>query len=303
MARGFVAALLLGCTGCAGLQVSPSSGVGSDAANLLRETKAPAAVYVTDFRTGNVWGYRADGGMPVFEISNLTQPTGIAIDSKANLYVANGGADEILVYASGQTSPKTTIADSGGAPSDVAVDAKGHIWATNNSCVSGSCGEGNLQEYSSSGKLKHDITCSTMYNYYFVTVDASDDAFIAGYNSSNAPVWYEIRSGGTKCRQLSVNLTSPGGLITTSDGNLIAVDRSSHVAYTYKAPTFTEVIAKTRLKGTYNPGSIALTKSGKKIWIVDQGRNVADKFAYPGGGSASVILNGLYEPVGVAVVE
>jgi hypothetical protein len=113
---------------------------------------------------------------------------------------------------------------------------------------------------------------------------------------------WKVGAGSTNCTQLNLNLNAPGGLAITSNGNLIAVDRSARAAYTYKAPKFTKLIDTTNLKGTYSPGGIALSKNGKHVWVVDQGRNVVDEIAYPAGGAASVILNGLYEPVGVAAV-
>ena len=62
----------------------------------------------------------------------LSYPYGLAIDSKGNLYVANFGQNEILVYSPGYKQlTKNTITDSLSGPLGIAFDSYGDLWACN----------------------------------------------------------------------------------------------------------------------------------------------------------------------------
>ena len=77
---------------------------------------------------------------PVAEIAGdatkLSSPSGLAVDSSGNIYVANDGSDSITVYSPGSTgnaTPAKTISGSStqlDRPGGVAVDSKGNIYAT-----------------------------------------------------------------------------------------------------------------------------------------------------------------------------
>ena len=62
----------------------------------------------------------------------LNQPMGLAVDPKGNLYVANHGGNQILVYnPSGQQLTAKTITKDINAPMTLAWDALGNLWVSN----------------------------------------------------------------------------------------------------------------------------------------------------------------------------
>ena len=62
----------------------------------------------------------------------LEFPRGLAVDSKGNLYVANSGGNNILVYGSGYVLQKSKTITSGiSTPWGVAFDPIGDLWPRN----------------------------------------------------------------------------------------------------------------------------------------------------------------------------
>lgn len=63
----------------------------------------------------------------------LALPRGLAVDAQGNLYVANSGGNNILVYGSGYGLQKSkTISAGVSVPWGVAFDAEGDLWVANN---------------------------------------------------------------------------------------------------------------------------------------------------------------------------
>jgi hypothetical protein len=63
-------------------------------------------VYVSDAVNNAVCVYNnVPNATPIRAITGFNNPRGIAVDSYGNLYVANGGANDVLVYAPGSGTP------------------------------------------------------------------------------------------------------------------------------------------------------------------------------------------------------
>ena len=98
----------------------------------------------------------------------LNIPQGLAVDAKGNLYVANNGGNQILIYgpAYAQMTAKT-ISKGVSSPSAVVVDALANIWVANLS--GGPSGTGTVTEYSSAGVLTNTFTDGIDYPYAIAT--------------------------------------------------------------------------------------------------------------------------------------
>ena len=77
----------------------------------------------------------------------LNYPKGLAVDAKGNLYVANSGGNDILVYNANYVQvPKSTITSNVINPSGVAFDAQGDLWVANYGTSNGGA-NGSVAEY------------------------------------------------------------------------------------------------------------------------------------------------------------
>jgi hypothetical protein len=77
----------------------------------------------------------------------LSYPKGLAVDAKGNLYVANSGGNDILVYnTSYKQVPKDTITSNVINPTGVAIDAQGNLWVANYGTSNGGA-NGSIAEY------------------------------------------------------------------------------------------------------------------------------------------------------------
>jgi sugar lactone lactonase YvrE len=121
----------------------------------------------------------------------LNSPQGLALDSKGNLYVANNGGNQILIYGPAYTQQTArTIAKSVSSPSSVVVDALGNIWVANLS--GGPSGTGTLTEYSTAGVLTNTFTDGIDYPYALAT-DGIGEIWVE--NNFNSVVVYPSYGG------------------------------------------------------------------------------------------------------------
>lgn len=263
----------------------------------------PAAVYVSDAANNALFGYALTGGSPTYTVSTgLSEPQGLA-STTTSVYVANTADSQILAFTPPSTTPTTTISDAGEYPAGVAVNAAGsQIWVSN-ICSAPSCTEGNLQEYKPSGALLKTITCSDLYRYYFVGIDANGDVAVDGEDTSGTPHVDFVPAGSSTCTPLtSIALEFPGGVEFTTTGDLSIDDQDANTVTTWTAPNFTSSSSTTSLSGVSDPVTFAFGQADANLWTANAGSANATQFAYPAGGSPTVtITSGLAEPIGVAV--
>ncbi len=149
-------------------------------------------MFISDFTENEVYIYSA--GKMCGSITGLSNPQGLTVDAKGDLYVANTGASNVLEYAPPYTgSPIKTIADPNFYPTDVAL-CKGYIAVTNIESTSG--GAGNVAIVRN-GKVSH-LKDSSALEEYFDGCDPSGNLFTDGRNSSGATIVNEWALGKGK---------------------------------------------------------------------------------------------------------
>ncbi len=306
VAFGYAATIALTMAACgnravpAGAPLVPQSPARSPLAR-SQGTLYVAGVYTS---SGVLYGYSLpDLRMTYSTSSDLNEPEGITTDSNGAVYVANTYGYNILKFAPPATGPVLRIDDRGYRPTDVAIDSKGNIWVANWCTRKGTCGPGNVREYSDAGKLLHTIRCPNLTWYVFLAIDKSDNVVVDGdppygvYSSAG-----EIAAGTSKCTTLnSIHTGAPGGVQFTSRGDVAVIDTVDLVMRTYAKPRFMNVIATTPFRGVPTPVEDAFAKGGHDVWTSVQGYNGVFEFAYPSGGDPVNSIAGIYFPTGVAI--
>jgi DNA-binding beta-propeller fold protein YncE len=142
--------------------------------------------------------------VPAFGQIPLNSPSGIIFDSKGNLYVANNGTNQILVY-NPQLVQTSSISQGLSGPNRLAFDSLGNLYVSNGN-------NNSITVYDPSG---NQITSKTITNRVNrplgVAVDSSGNVFvsnngtnnIAAYNSDGALI-------GTLSRDNHHRFVAPG---------------------------------------------------------------------------------------------
>jgi hypothetical protein len=114
----------------------------------------------------------------------LVNPSGLAVDAKGNLYVANTDANQILVYSPGYAQQKVkTITSAINTPAGIAFDPLGNLWVAN-----GSTGSDNITEYTS-GVWDSSATISVGSPVSSLTIDSLGDIFVIAGISGGISVY------------------------------------------------------------------------------------------------------------------
>jgi hypothetical protein len=192
-------------------------------------------------------GFSGDGGPATS--AKLSRPTGVALDSLGNLYIADGGNNRIRrvgtngiisTFAGNGTNGYT--GDGGPAPkaelnmpNDVFIDPSNNVFIADtgrirlvrtNGIIATVAGNGTNRATGDGGPA----TSASLGSFLGLTVDASGDLFIAGYTTDRirevriqGPALTIQNFGTNNAGNYSLVVTSPYGSITSSVVSLIVL--------------------------------------------------------------------------------
>ena len=178
--------------GCSGSGVSPSTTL-APAGTALHQPLGPLRnkesrlIFNSSFG-GNDVDYYLKGSGPNNPVAgslsgDFNNPLGIGVDQQGDLYVANSGAENVLVYANGSTSPTNTLNDPDRFPADVAISSNGTVYVANGFGPMGA--SGNVVVYSAGATSP----TQTLNNRDFlhvsgVALDKAGDLFVRASTST-----------------------------------------------------------------------------------------------------------------------
>jgi hypothetical protein len=264
-------------------------------------------VFVSD-AANNVVNLYNLAGKQLAQLTGFSEPQGLTVDADGNLYVANTGDSNILIYAPPYSGTPTTLDDSGQFPVDVAVINNGEFVAVTN-IISTSDGPGSVTLYKN-GKQGATISNSDWARIYFEGFDASGNLYFDGEGTSGAVLVGEIAkltSGGSTITTLTTNnsIEFPGGVQVTNGGKIAIDDQEGFAVYTYDAPksgSLGSPIKTTDLTGSGDPVSFAFNGDNRVLWTADASDEAANEFRYPAGGDTKKVISvSGGEPIGVAL--
>ena len=264
--------------------------------------------FVTDDGTATVTIWGANGELNGILFDGIgADPAGLATDAAQNLYVANTGISNVIVYGKPYTAIKLTLNDAGENTEDVAVDRAGLVGVTNYLTTSLEPGSVSLfaRNATSPCKVLRDPNWVYFYNDAF---DASGNLFFDGQTASGTTLVGEVSGGcaATAITTLHVgnSISSPGG-VQVSHGSILIGDVAQLAIYAYAPPeggSLGSPTAITTLAGAVVPVTFAMEENGKHVRTADLAANTlyAVLYTYPAGAYVSKLADHVWAS-GVAV--
>ncbi len=272
---------------------------------------------ISDTNTDDVYAFSSSGTL-LATITGFNSPFGLAGDAAGNVYVANGGASNVLVYKNDYKTLVTTLYVPNLTPTDVAVASSGAVAVTS----LGENSHGKLYgavSFYAAGATEPTLTVTDpkWAGVNYGVFDNSGNLYIDGqtsYGFPNKVLLGVILRGATAITTLTTTnkLTYAAGMQMTSAGSLViaAVGGAKSLVpavYTY-APALSGTLgsptATTKLlssKYSIYPKGLSLTANATDLWVVDTYNHLGMLYKYPAGGVSkeSVGIGELISPWGI----
>ncbi len=171
--------------------------------------KKKELLFVADGSSGVlIYDPKVANGSPIGSITNgVSTPSGVAVDKKGNVYVANEASNTVTVYAPGSSTPSLTISSGISSPYGVGVDSKGNVFVSN-------LGTNDVTAYAAGSTSPYESINFNAYGQAVgIGIDAADNVWVA-CDSSNGV--FEIPAGSSGV--VNSGLTSLAGPIGVSFG-------------------------------------------------------------------------------------
>jgi hypothetical protein len=298
------AMLLAGCSGSqVGSPVSPMSAKapqqsafrqsGPTTSWMNRPDARTRLAYISDVLTNSVSVFDLDGTLQG-QIGSLSNPQGLFVDSKHNLWVANGGANNVLGFARGATTPFDTLNDTGAGPLDVTMCPNGAIYVAGSNSTA-------IEVYPrGSTSPTRSLTYTGTEQTDALTCDAAGNVFATIVISFHGGVVEFPRGKQPGATQLPISLGGPGGIKPDNAGNLLVDDQS--------AQTITEYTEAGSATGNSIPTAsdcinFGVLKNSKVVGCavyVAYGTSEGQSYTFPGGASVQTYSGSFMLPYGFA---
>jgi sugar lactone lactonase YvrE len=221
--------------------------------------------------------------------TDLNQPSGVAVDSAGNVYVADSHNNRVLKLAAGATAP-TELAFAGlSFPTGVAVDTAGTVYVADN-------GNNRVLKLAAGETAPTVLPFSGLDKPWGVAVDSAGNVYVT--DTSNNRV-LKLAAGASAPAELPfTGLDSPDGVAVDTAGSLYVADTSNNrllkLAAGASAPTVPP------FTGVNNPWGVAVDRAGN-VYVTEGNNNRVLKLAAGGGAPIVLPFTDLNNPLGVAV--
>jgi streptogramin lyase len=241
------------------------------------------ALYITTFSGNSVKIFTNTYYRELIGItSGISIPTGISIDQRGNLYVANGLGANITEYAPGGTSPIFTYNANMTAPYGVTVDRRGNVYeADANGLV--------VNQYFQGSNVAS-VSCSAPSGATpaGVAVDAGGDVFVSYSEGGGSGSIFEYSGGLSGCNGTLLNNFSANSITLDSNNNLICTSSSGGGSVFVLDPPYT-AITRTIGSGFSIPSGASINKRNKLVYVADVGNETVTVIDYQTGANIKVL--------------
>ena len=256
-----------------------------------------ALLYVSSVLTDDVYVYSYGNQKLEGTLTGFKLPYGLCDDPAGDVWIVDDGAQQIVEYAHGGTSPIATLSDAGEYPEGCSVDPMtGNLAVTNFYSASGN---GSVSIYAHASGEPTTYSDPSITNFRFCDYDNKGNLFADGANGSSQFAFAELRkgSGGLANITLQQKIEWPGGV--RWDGRYVAIgDTDAGIIYRIN-PASGKVKTSTTLAGSDYVNQFWI--AGNVVVAPSQDGNAGVGFyPYPAGGAPTKAIS-VEEPFGAVL--
>jgi hypothetical protein len=264
--------------------------------------------YLSDFSNNvvNIYKGKFAGQAPCGQLAGVSHPQGMFVKgSTHDLYVANTGGNDVLVFHRGGTTPFATFTDPGVQnPDDVTVAKDGTVIAANIFQPMGH-EQGSISTWHSDGTFVGNFPMPNSFEGLYVTVQKNGTLYYndIDFTSGAGLLWTGSCPNGACGTFTSTGATTafPGGLRSADHEDVLQIDQNAAgggALITYESfPTGTSCAI-----GAGAPDAMDLNKKQRHVFYADALNNVGGEMKYPSCAPIGTVpgnTSGL--PIGAAV--
>jgi hypothetical protein len=264
--------------------------------------------YISDYSNNvvNIYKGKFAGQAPCGQIANLSHPQGMFVKGSTHeLFVANTGANNVLAFHRGATSPFKTFTDPGVQnPDDVTVARDGTVIAANIFQPMGH-EQGSISTWHSNGMFVGNFPMPNSFEGLFVTVQKDGTLYYndIDFTSGAGLLWTGACPLGACGTFTSTGAATafPGGLRSADGQDVVQIDQNASgggALITYES--FPNGVSCAI--GAGDPDGMDLNKTQGHVFYADALNNVGGEITYPSCTAIGTVpgnAGGL--PIGAAV--
>ncbi|MGA3092577.1 MAG: hypothetical protein ABSD75_28585 [Terriglobales bacterium] len=231
-----------------------------------------------------------------FAANPLKNPWGLALDSAGNLYVANTGANNILVFnPGGVLQSSQTITAGIGDPTAVAIDSFGNVWVANLLP-----GNGNVSEYTGGVQNTSATITQNILGPAAIAIDNFNNLYVV--NDYSYLTIYEPTDPFSGPSQVIQNVAPSNPIYGVSAGAGAFSWSGANGTYFAGATCFLSQSCPVEFGMPASGFALATTPNGT-VYIADQNETVSSNIPAAGGNGAQNLyfLKLSFPPYGIAV--
>jgi hypothetical protein len=267
-----------------------------------RSAQSGDLLYISNYVSEAVKLYAWPKLTHINTLRGFTHQDGLCTDANGDVFVANTNANNILEYAHGGTRPIATLADLPKYyPNFCAVDpTTGDLAVTNFPYGPYASVTGNLVIYHHAKGTPKAYTSPSMYYYYLCGYDDNGNLVVDGSSSQAVVTLVTLRHGSSALKLLTLDqkLAFPGGVQWDGRHWAIGDQRANIYQFDIKGTKGMKV-GTTVLNGA--DGVYGFYIANGKVVAPELGADEALVFAYPAGGSSTMTITNLHQPVGAVI--
>jgi sugar lactone lactonase YvrE len=221
--------------------------------------------------------------------TGLSNPTGVALDSAGNVYIADNGHSAIKKWTATNNTVSTLVSLPGPSqnPWGVAVDGAGIVYF-------GLEHYGTVYQWTPATSNLTTIINQPPASAFGVAVDGAGNVYVADGQSSIR----EWKAADGSVTSVGTGLTNPYGVAVDGAGNVYFTDGGNSALRKWSVASNT--VSTLVSSGLNNPRGLALDQAGN-IYIAGYFDLAVDEWSVAPGSLKKLVSSGLLLPAGVAV--